>query len=181
MGRPKALLPWGDKTLIEARVEVLLATGQPVLVVLGADADQILPVLKPYPIHPVIHSGWLRGMGSSIGFGIARLEELFPDAAGVLIALVDQPLVTAAHFFTLHRSHEPGHILVSQGPDGRQGVPTLFDKFCFSELKTLDGDSGARSVLRLHPAAILPIESGDQLEDMDTWSDYMRLRNSQFP
>ena len=54
IGTPKQLLPWRGKTLIEHQIETLLKTDQEVYLVLGAHAELILPVLKPYPVNPII-------------------------------------------------------------------------------------------------------------------------------
>ncbi len=42
LGRPKQLLQWGDRTLIEFQVQKLLKTGSPVMVVLGAYSEKII-------------------------------------------------------------------------------------------------------------------------------------------
>jgi len=94
MGTPKQLLPWRGKTLIEHQIETLLKTDQEVYVVLGAHAERILPVLKPYPVNPIIFEQWSLGMGNTIAFSVAYLIKKQGSMDGILIALTDQPLVT---------------------------------------------------------------------------------------
>ena len=94
MGKPKSLLPWGNRTLIEHQIRTLLQTEQPVVVILGAQAERIQPIASMYPVRVRVHEDWEAGMGSSISFGISRLTELFPSAAGALIAVIhDLPVV----------------------------------------------------------------------------------------
>jgi molybdenum cofactor cytidylyltransferase len=177
MGRAKHMLPWGDGLLIEHQIQTLLKTGHPVLVVLGHQSDQILPVLEKYPVMVSVNTRWQDGMGSSIAHGIRQLMKEFPDAAGALITQLDQPLLTSSHFENMFGSFQAGsrQIVVSQSPSGWQGVPVLFDRLYFKALQTLSGDEGARKVFRSHAGAVQTLESGDILEDMDTPEAYQLL------
>ena len=98
MGTPKQLLPWGNITLIEHQINTLLETGHNVVVVLGAYANDILPIIKKLPVTICINNNWENGMGASIAFGTEMISNKFHDASGVLISLIDQPLVTTLHF-----------------------------------------------------------------------------------
>lgn len=179
MGQPKPLLPWGNQTLIEHQVRTLLQTDQPVAVVLGAESERIRPLVEELPVRILIHKNWEAGMGSSISFGISRLAGLFPDAAGALIALLDQPMLTHHHFKKMDHAFQPGskQIVVSRSASGWQGAPVLFDSFYFESLQTMTGDEGAKKIVREYPGAVIPVESGEMLDDMDTPQAYERLRN----
>jgi molybdenum cofactor cytidylyltransferase len=178
MGKPKALLPWGDRSLIEHQIRTLLQTDQPVVVVLGAQAARILPIASMYPVRVLVHENWEAGMGSTISFGISRLTGLFPEAAGVLIALLDQPLLRYPHFVKMDHVFQPGtnRIIVSRSASGWQGVPVLFDSFYFESLQTLTGEEGAKKIIRQHPEAVTLVECGELLDDMDTPKAYERLK-----
>jgi molybdenum cofactor cytidylyltransferase len=177
MGRTKQLLPWGECTLLEHQVQTLLKTGQPVVVVLGHKADQIRPVLTKYPVKICINTRWENGIGSSIAHGISYLDKEFPEAAGVLITQLDQPLLSRSHFEKILSSFSPGsrQIIVSGSPSGWQGVPVLFDRAYFGALRNLHGDEGARKVFQSHAGAVQALEAGDILEDMDTPETYQKL------
>jgi len=177
MGRAKALLPWGTGTLIEYRVQTLLKTGQPVLVILGHQLDQIQPVIEGYPVRVSVNQQWKKGMGSSIAHGIGPLKREFPEAAGVLITQLDQPLLTSAHLESMINTFQPGsrEIIVSQSPTGWQGVPVLFDRVYFEALQNLVGEGGAQKIFRSRPKAVKVVECGDILEDMDTPEVYQKL------
>jgi molybdenum cofactor cytidylyltransferase len=108
MGQAKQLLPWGRATLIEHQVQTLLKTENPVVVVVGHEADRIVPILDNYPVRICINKRWENGMGSSIARGIIYLEKEFPGAAGVLISQVDQPLITTSHYVKMHGNFHPG-------------------------------------------------------------------------
>lgn len=177
MGQAKQFLPWGEQTLIEYQVQTLLKTGNPVIAVVGYLSDQVAPVLDKYPLRICINKRWQQGMGSSIAHGIDYLEKEFPEAAGVLITQLDQPLLTISHFEKMLTTFHPGsqQIIVSQSPSGWQGVPVLFDRVYFGDLQSLRGDGGARNIFRTHSQAVQFLEGGDILEDMDTPEAYQML------
>lgn len=177
MGRAKALLPWGEGTLIEHQVNTLLKISNVVLVILGHQPDQILPVLKKYPVRVSVNQHWKEGMGSSIAHGIGQLKKESPEAAGVLITQLDQPLITSAHFDKMLSVYLPEsrQIIVSQSPAGWQGVPVLFDRMYFKELQELNGEGGAQRIFRSRLQAVKVVESEDILEDMDTPEAYQEL------
>jgi molybdenum cofactor cytidylyltransferase len=183
MGRAKALLPWGEGTLIEHQVKTLLKTGHPVVVVLGHQPDQVLPLLDNYPVRVSVNQHWKKGMGSSIAHGIRQLKKEFPEAAGVLITQLDQPLITSAHFNKMLSVYLPEsrQIIVSQSPTGWQGVPVLFARGYFKELQELNGEGGARKIFRSHPQEVKVVECGDILEDMDTPEAYQKLLETHGP
>lgn len=177
MGRAKQLLPWGDHTLIEHQVRVLTGTGNPVLVVLGSQAEQVMPLLKKYPVRTRLNKQWEKGMGSSISCGIDELEKMFPKAAGALIAQLDQPLIKVSHFIRMLDNFEPGRgqIIVSRSESGWEGVPVLFDRSYFPELQDLKDEEGAKKIFRSRPEHVYFMESTDMLEDMDTPEAYEKL------
>jgi molybdenum cofactor cytidylyltransferase len=180
MGRAKALLPWGTGTLIEHQVQTLLKTGQPVLVILGHQPDQIPPLIEGYPVRVSVNQQWKKGMGSSIAHGIGPLKKEFPEASGVLITQLDQPLLTSAHLESMINIFQPGsrQIIVSRSVSGWEGVPVLFDRVYFEALQNLGGEGGARKIFRSRPKAVKVVECGDILEDMDTPEAYQKLLGS---
>lgn len=180
MGQPKQLLPWGKESLIEHQVRTLMNSGQPVLVVLGSDADLIFPVVEKLKVNIVINTQWENGMGSSIAAGINELTKAFTGSSGVLITLLDQPLVSTSHLEKMLQIFQSGsqQIIVSRSASGWQGVPVLFDKSFFGQLKKLNGPAGAKSIIQQHPDNVIAVECGDILEDMDTPESYRRLRGS---
>ncbi|MCY1720922.1 nucleotidyltransferase family protein [Prolixibacteraceae bacterium Z1-6] len=177
MQRPKQLLPWGAGTLIEHQINVLKATTQPLYVVLGASAGQIIPLFEKTEVEIVLNNLWEKGMGSSVSAGIKRVEREVPGAKGVLFALIDQPLVTTDHFKNLISKFqaEKRQIIVSQSVSGWRGAPALFDKVYFNELMCLDGTQGAKTIINKYPDRVIGCECADILEDMDTPENYRQL------
>lgn len=177
MGQPKQLLPWGNQTLIENQIQTLLKTGNPVNVVLGANSNLVYPVINKYNVNVFINNDWEMGMGTSIATGVNGLKGKFPEAEGLLIALLDQPLVPLEHFRNMLKTFQLGkqQIIVSKSVSGWEGVPVLFDQCYFNELQTLSGKEGAKKIVQKHIHALKYEELGDLLEDMDTPEAYHRL------
>lgn len=177
MGTPKQLLPWRGKTLIEHQIETLLKTDQEVYVVLGAHAERILPVLKPYPVNPIIFEQWSLGMGNTIAFSVAYLIKKQGSMDGILIALTDQPLVDTSHYNALLDAFqkEEQQLIVSVSDQGWEGVPVLFDKYYFPGLLNLKGEQGAKKIIQSTKKSITNRNAGPLLVDMDTPEVYTAL------
>ena len=177
MGVPKQLLPWGSQTLIEHQINTLLKTGHPVNVVLGSNSNLVIPVIEKYGVDTFYNTEWESGMGSSISFGICQIIQKFPDADGVLITLLDQPLITTSYFEKMLATYQPGSqkILVSHSTSGWTGVPVLFDKCYFKELAKLSNDEGAKKITKRHEESVNFLEGAELLEDMDTFKTYQQL------
>lgn len=179
MGQPKQLLPWGNQTLIEHQIKTYLKTGQSVFVVLGANAEIVLPVIEKLPVSVVINENWNEGMGNSLAFGVHQITAKLPEVSGILITLLDQPLVTASYLEKMLDAFSPGaqQIIVSQSASGWKGVPVLFDKSYFKELLLLQNEEGAKKVIKHHTEKSILMEAGELLEDTDTPQSYRKLFN----
>jgi molybdenum cofactor cytidylyltransferase len=108
------------------------------------------------------------GMARSLALGIGAARDWAADA--VLIALADMPFVPRAQFERLMAGGAAGAVLTSS--DGRSRMPpALFGAQWFDRLESLNGDTGARSLLE----QAVPIETHpDHLIDIDTPADLAR-------
>ncbi|WP_167615147.1 nucleotidyltransferase family protein [Maribellus sediminis] len=177
MGQAKQLLRWGEVTLIEHQLQILQKLGHPIIVVLGANAEKIIPVIDKYNVTFVINSNWESGMGSSVATGMEKLLADFPSSSAVLFTLVDQPLMSVAHLQKLIDSFSFGtsSIIASRSDEGWEGVPAVFDRNYFDELGKLNGKQGAKSILMKYRDKVQFIEAGRILRDMDSMEAYQKL------
>jgi len=177
MGKPKQLLSYQGRSLILHAVEVALASmSQPIIVVLGAYAEQIKPELMPKPVQVVENSQWQEGMSSSIRAGISRLLKTNSKLDAVIISLADQPLVSAQIFHQLIQSYqETQKVIIASKYNETTGVPALFSKALFPELMQLEGDKGAKALIQkyIDKGSILLIP--EAAIDIDTPDDYKQL------
>lgn len=177
--QPKQLLPWGDKTLIEHQLSILLSLKMPVIVVLGAYSKQIWPMIEHSLITIAVNHHWESGMGSSVACGITSFEQTESDADGALITLVDQPLIPANHFNSLLKTYESGsqQIIASTSTEGWIGVPVIFDKCYFSELKNFHGEKGAKTLIQLYPNRIKTLACNEIINDIDIPEAYQKIHS----
>ncbi|EMY32637.1 hypothetical protein D477_019111, partial [Arthrobacter crystallopoietes BAB-32] len=103
----KALLPYRGRTLVEHLAGELRAGGcTDVVIVLGAGADRVRRDCRLDGCIVVDNPDWESGMASSFRAGVAAAAR----AETVLVALVDQPDVSADLVQRLLQQHRPGRI-----------------------------------------------------------------------
>lgn len=177
MGKPKALLSWGKSSLIQSRIQTLANSQQPIITVLGAHWKDIQKEITKSPCHVCLNPNWPEGMGSSISKGVSYAVGLFPEADGILISLVDQPLIPPSHFLEMMQAfqEDTSKIIVSQSETGWSGVPVLFGKMYFSELQSLKGTNSGKDIIVHHSKQLLAIDGKEYLKDMDTPEEYAKL------
>lgn len=111
------------------------------------------------------------GQARSLCHGVTAAQEAGADA--VLVALADMPRVTAGHVYRLCDGFDgPGAIVASS--DGVQPTPpVLFGKDRFADLMRLDGDRGARELIK---GGHHVVAGPGELVDVDTQDDLRELR-----
>jgi CTP:molybdopterin cytidylyltransferase MocA len=159
---PKALVDTGGGPWVLRALDAL-GDCDPVMVVVGARADDVLALL-PAGVQVARNDQHERGMGSSLQCGLRALLRDEPLADAALVTLVDLPdvgtpvarrIVAAAGAGDAARSS-----LVRAVYLGRPGHPVLIGRDHWpGVLATVTGDEGARRYLREHPPAT--IECGD--------------------
>lgn len=173
MGKSKQLLPVGDKPLLRHVVEHVLGSPvTPIVVVLGANASEIRPCLDGLPVHIAINEGWAEGMGSSVRVGVDAVQRLAGGATGVVLALADQPGLSAGHIRRILEARAlDGVSIVASRFEGKPMPPAFFAAGHFPALRELRGDAGARSLFQTHAAEVAGVELAG-LYDLDTPADY---------
>lgn len=175
MGEPKQLLPiTGLPLIIRATEAALGSSAWPVVVVLGAHADKIRPLLASYPVLIAENPAWIEGMASSLRTGIATLQQFSRSVNAAVVALCDQPAFSAQIIEQLiHVQRESGRSVVASRYNGRNGAPALFLREHFAALATLTGEAGARDLLNSAPESIATVNLPEMATDLDTPADYV--------
>lgn len=166
LGMPKATLELDGERLVDRGVRTLRDGGcSPVLVVAGAAQIEVIgAVVVPNP-------GWRDGMGSSLRAGLAALP---PACPAVVVALVDQPLVTPAAVGRLIEAYEAGAEIAVATYGGARRNPVLLSAGHLAGVaEAAVGDQGARGYLRAHPGLVTPVPCDDVAapDDIDTPDD----------
>jgi CTP:molybdopterin cytidylyltransferase MocA len=142
--------------------------------VLGSSALRLRALLRrhaPYA-HTVLNTAWRTGLASSLQAGLRVAPR---GARAVLVMVVDQPNVDAAALRRLVDAwrRRPA-VPAAAHYAGHAGVPAILPRRFWSTLYALDGDAGARAVLR--EAAALTLVAMPEAEfDVDTREDLARL------
>ena len=142
LGRPKQTLQINQESLIERAVRVAREAGlSPVIAVLR-DNDLVDIVQKQGAV-ALLNRKSYEGMASSIRCGVEAARSL--KASGVVVMTCDQPAVSAVHLRALAAD---GAAITGSAYAGRIGVPAYFPAATFDALLALQGDTGARELLR---------------------------------
>ncbi|MFQ5578753.1 MAG: selenium cofactor biosynthesis protein YqeC, partial [Anaerolineae bacterium] len=171
-GSAKQLALWRGKPMLAHAVDAALKsqTG-PVVVVLGARADECRAALGNRPVTVVVNPHWAQGQSTSLKAGLAALPA---NTGAAIFALADQPRVAPAVFRALAARFEQTLApVVWPEFEGRRGNPVLFHRRLFPEMNRLTGDTGARPVLLAHRrhAARVSLTNPAILHDVDTPAD----------
>jgi molybdenum cofactor cytidylyltransferase len=178
MGSQKLLLPYGQSTIIETVIDnVLNSSIDHVMVVLGANQEEIQDTLEHKPVQFCHNRKHEQGMLSSVICGIRALP---PDAVTALIYLGDQPGIHPAVTNTVIETYsEELFGIVIPVHMHRRGHPLLVDMKYRKEIEKLDLEEGLRSLRHHFPEDVLEVEVDEPgiLVDIDTREDYKNATN----
>lgn len=150
------------------------STCEPVLVVVGHEADALLASVSLGRARPVRNAAYATGLASSLRAGV----DAAGDADAVIVMLADQPGVTSALLDALierQRSTRAAAVICSS--NGRRSPPTLLTAALWPAVRRLEGDVGAREVLAGRAdIGVLEVDpSLGRLDDVDTPQDHARV------
>lgn len=176
MGKPKQLLPVNEKTLLNHTLDQCLESkASLVIVVLGSNFQLISDTITSNHVHILNNARWQQGMGSSISCAVHYLISNCNDIDAVLFTLSDQPLVTVNNYNELINKYiaDSNNIICSRYNE-QMGVPAIFDKKYFGDLEKLDGQLGAKELIKKNLKTVDSLDMGECLIDVDTPEDYYR-------
>lgn len=172
MGRLKQLMPLGKGTILERAIDNLLAsTVDEVIVVVGYRAEEVVAAISSKPVKIMVNPNYEEGMSTSIVAGLVLVD---PKADGVMLALGDQPYVSSQTINQLvDKFYQHGKGIVVPTYQGRRGHPVILAIKYKAELLGLEGDVGAREVVKNHPQDVLEVEVEDRgvIIDIDREAD----------
>jgi len=177
MGAEKLLLSLCGEPIVRRVAREIVAVGfSQILVVANAANESVVSAaLSDMPVELVVNREAAAGMGGSIAAAVAAVA---PTSQALVLAQGDQPFVDRGMLRTLlaeWRRTSPAFVASSYG--GLLTTPVVFAARLLGELRALEGDRGARGVLRRHEAdgrvIAFPAWQGT---DVDTPDDYERAR-----
>jgi len=176
-GRPKQLLPWGKKTVLQHIIDVVLSSPvEQTIVVLGYRAEELQSNVKDARVETVVNESWNEGMSSSVRAGLSAVR---PEVEAALFVLADQPTLTSETIAQIVRRYgETLSPIVVPTYKGKRGNPVLFARSLFAELSAQEGDVGGRLLIARYEDEVEEVEvrTDAVLVDIDTMEDYLKMR-----
>jgi len=145
-GGPKQLAALDGRPLLEHAVRAMTAVPAlaPLVVVLGAAAEEIRAGVDFQRAEVVVCPDWAEGQAASLRCGVAALGDV--DAA--LVTLGDQPRITPEVITGILEAARAGaHDAVRATYAGAPGHPVVLGRGLLRRVGELRGDVGARDLL----------------------------------
>jgi len=179
MGRPKQLLPLGGRCLLQRVIDAAVDSClDEIVVVLGHHAEEIrealqLPVGRGVQI--VVVPDWALGQSQSLRAGLRAADS---QASAAAILLGDQSGITGELIDRLATECSVGSAPIvrpvyDSGGAPVPGHPVFLARRIWPAVERLQGDQGARVLIRTHPEWVreIPI-AGEPPRDINTEEDY---------
>jgi len=177
----KQLLKIHGKTMIENVVEKAIKSRlNEIIVVLGYKSEIIREYIEKYsnrskPVKIVYNPDFRRGLSTSLKAGLKAINR---ESRAAVFILADQPLIkieTINQLIEVHSSMDC--LIVAPIYRGRRGNPVLVDRRLFEEIFKLEGDVGARPLIKRYVNRVVYVATNDPgvIMDIDTMEDYSAL------
>jgi molybdenum cofactor cytidylyltransferase len=176
MGRNKLFFELDGETLLRRVVRRAIAAGlDPVIVVVGHEAEHARAEIAALPCKPVDNPDHALGINRSLRTGISHVPE---RARAAVVMLADMPFVTSRMVAGLvARYRESTAPLVISAYGDVNAPPMLYDRALFSELQQMKGEGCGRQVVRRHRNEAISVSWPEAaLQDIDVPEDYERIR-----
>jgi molybdenum cofactor cytidylyltransferase len=155
LGRPKQLVEVDGVPLLQRVVDAVGSWPvDPVVVVLGSGADDILEAVDFGEAMVAVNDDWGEGIASSLRVGLDILSR-DSKLTHVLVALGDQPSIP---------DDVPQRLIEAAMDTTKQAVvpvyrynrgnPVLLERSLWERLMALEGDTGASAFLAAHPRVV---------------------------
>ena len=135
-----------------------------VVVVLGAQAEEISAGVSLHGARVVICPDWDEGQAASLRAGIGALS----GASAAVVALGDQPRISPRAVDRVLGERSPEALAVRATYDGKPGHPVVLERPLFGAIARLRGDEGARTLLRGVAVRDVACDGLGRPDDVDT-------------
>jgi len=125
----------------------------------------------------VVSHRYFEGQSRSLQAGLLKIRQAFP---AVMFLLGDQPMLDSNTIdLMLDRFRYSGKDICVPVCKGKKGNPTIFNRELYDQLMAIEGDIGARDIIRTHPERVLYIDLDDPLcfFDIDSPEDFENLQS----
>jgi len=176
LGTPKQLLKWKGQSLLSRQIDLAQSLNNQIMVVLGANSKLMVPVVEQTIARWTFNEHWAMGMSTSLKCGLKQAVQCFPQIKGVLVLLVDQPLITLHHLNRLlSKVAAPDQTVVATGYSQHAGVPAYLPQALFPAVQEISGDQGARNLFKQVAGQLILVPCPQAAIDIDTEEDWQRF------
>lgn len=174
---PKPLLELGGRPLVSWALDAAMESAlRPVVLVVGHQGAKVGRVV-PQGVSVVRARGWRAGIALSLRTALDALEG-WAQVGAVCIGLADQPRVGADAYRRLAAAYDDGATLAVATYGGVRANPVLLARSLWPAARELDGDEGARVLMRTHPVVEVVCDGTGDPRDVDTLDDLRALENT---
>jgi molybdenum cofactor cytidylyltransferase len=185
MGSPKAIMPWGANTFLQAVSNKMRQAGvAPIFVILGTHYRQVRSHCRSCGALAIYNHQWQIGQFSSLRLGASRVPRAVlsfnPDqetlVTGVMLALIDQPHIAFEVFWEVAAvSRKFPEMLILPTFNQRRGHPLVIPRRLLPALMAMPATATTRDFLRAHQACqlLVPVSDAGIHFDIDTVEDLL--------
>jgi molybdenum cofactor cytidylyltransferase len=155
------------EVVVAASAKNMLAALPRVLAVVRPGDDKVAALLGGLGCEVRVCAEADLGMASSLTTAIEHTKQ----AEGWVIALGDMPFVSPKTIRALAATIEQGAHIAAPVYEGRRGNPVAFSAYHLPLLLALDGDQGARAILKSHAVSEVVVDDEGIVRDIDTRQD----------
>jgi molybdenum cofactor cytidylyltransferase len=180
-GSTKQLLYFNGKTLLQHVIDEAGTSGAyPVVVVTGANANEVSASIADSKVNIVFNKDWKNGMASGIVAGVHKIRALNNETGKIIVTVCDQPFITSTLFKQLCQvQQESGRYIVACAYANTMGTPVLFTRDYFDTLTGLTGDAGAKQIIKQRSEDVATVDFPKGAVDIDTQTDFSNLLDEQ--
>lgn len=178
----------GDEPVALASARAMLAVLPTVIAVVPAADGAVAAALRAAGCDVTECLEADSGMGASLVHALRHslrrslphsLPHSLPAADGWIVALADMPYVASATIAALRTAIEGGAAIAAPVHGTRRGNPIGFGGAHLEQLLALQGDQGARAIVKAHPVTEVEVDDPGIFRDIDTPSDLVKPPASQ--
>jgi molybdenum cofactor cytidylyltransferase len=158
----------GGELVVTASARNLLAALPRVVAVVPPDDGGVGDTLRALGCEVTVCPDADTGMAASL---VHAIRHSLPQAQGWLVALGDMPYVEPATIRALRDALAAGAGIAAPVLQGRRGNPVAFGAVHLQALLALQGDQGARGILKAHPVTEVVVDDPGIFRDIDTGAD----------
>ena len=174
---PLALTPWIEQdTLIEWRIAKLVAAGvRDIVVVLGYEAQRVLPLVTGDNVEAIIDARWANGPASSLRVGASAVPR---GTTTALILDIAQPRSAALCRAMLDAHETCGSAITRAARDGVPCTPVVVDEAALAALRHFTGDGGLDAFVAGYAGSVVDVsvEGDEALVRIDAPADVEAAR-----